>query len=79
MHRTPCCDHRTSNLCEDSFELHSVTPGQPEVQQDQLVHLDQGGLKDQVVPPPVDAGDGHDARGVHLAAEVVLHPLEPGL
>ena len=55
-------------------KLDPIPFGQLEVQQHLLVHLNEGGLEDQLASSPHNKADGHNALSDHLG--VVVHGVQ---
>lgn len=58
--------HPFLDLLEPPLELDAVAAREPELQQQLLVHLDEGGLEHEEAAAPVRGGHRHDPRGDHL-------------
>ena len=56
---------------EAPLELDAVAPGEAEVEEHLLVHLDERGLEDEDTAATVGGGDGHYPRGDHLGVRDV--------
>ena len=65
--------HISTNLGESSFELYPIPPGQPELQQHFLVHLDEGRLEHKRHTTAIQAGNGELANRKAVISSGVIN------